>query len=64
MKTFLCKDLPVGVLLILVAFWAGSNKSALWGMLGFLPFFMIGLMVILRGWDVHVRKIKDDSSGD
>ena len=56
MKEFFIKDLLLGLVLIGIAFWAGAQKSAAWGLLGFLPFFMIGMIVILRGWDIHVRK--------
>lgn len=38
----------LGVLFILIAFWAGSQKDVTWGLFAFLPFFVIGVALLTR----------------
>ncbi|HTL47089.1 MAG TPA: hypothetical protein VL688_03395 [Verrucomicrobiae bacterium] len=38
-----------GGLLILTAFWAGSQKDMTLGLIGFLPFFTLGVLLIIQG---------------
>ncbi len=39
----------LGVFCILLAFWAGAQRDVTWGMLGFLPFFVLGVALLTRG---------------
>jgi|GEM_PF-2644402 len=41
-------DILIGILLIAMAFWAGTQADPMWGMAGFLPFFMAGTLLIIR----------------
>lgn len=50
-------DVLAGLLLIAIAFWAGAQKSPVWGLFGFLPFFTIGVLIIIQAFQ---RKEEDD----
>ena len=39
-----------GFLLIVLAFWAGTQPNALLGLLGFLGFFVVGVTLIVEGF--------------
>ncbi len=49
----------LGVLCILLAFWAGSQKSFIWGFFGFLPFFCVGIALLTRSKWIPKDKEKD-----
>jgi hypothetical protein len=53
---FFFKDLILGVFFIALAFWLGSQESVIWGFAGFLPFFIIGVVVIIHGWNQRVKQ--------
>ncbi len=38
-----------GILLILLAFWAGSLPSMIFALIGFLSFFVVGVTLIIEG---------------
>lgn len=42
--------ISAGLFLLALAFWAGSQKDAVWGMLGFLPFFVTGMLLIIKSF--------------
>ena len=56
MIPFLLKDFLLGFALIAIAFWLGSQESVIWGLAGFLPFFILGVIVIIHGWNQRVKK--------
>lgn len=61
MMRFLTGRLLPGILLVLTAFWAGSQKNPTMGLFSFLPFFVMGVLIILRG----IEELKTGSkSGD
>lgn len=41
-------DKILGILLIAAAFWAGAQKNVTWGLLSFLPFFVLGVALLTR----------------
>lgn len=49
MKYFFGYVVP-GVLLILLAFLAGAQRDVIWGLFAFLPFFTVGVILIIEGW--------------
>lgn len=61
MIRFLTGRLLPGILLVLMAFWAGSQKNPTMGLFSFLPFFVTGVLIILRGLEELKPKGK---SGD
>ncbi len=51
MKTrFWLQSFLPGVLLLLLAFFAGTHSHVVLGMFGFLCFFVMGVTVIVEGW--------------
>jgi hypothetical protein len=42
--------LSFGTLLVLLAFWAGSQKDITMGLIGFLPFFTMGAILIFQAF--------------
>ena len=53
-----------GVLLIMLAFWAGSQKDATLGLLGFVPFFMAGMFLFIHGYKKIFGPVQDDKDDD
>jgi len=50
MRSYLWKYFLPGVALILCAFWVGTLPSMVFSFLGFLSFFLVGVMLIMEGW--------------
>ncbi|HOW58608.1 MAG TPA: hypothetical protein PLO78_02645 [Candidatus Omnitrophota bacterium] len=48
-KYFLNYFLP-GLAFIGCAFWAGTLQEAIFALVGFLSFFVVGVTVIVEGW--------------
>ena len=57
MRSYITKFVIPGVLCIGLAFLAGSQKNYWIGLFGFLPFFVIGVALIIEGY----RKMKKKS---
>jgi hypothetical protein len=58
--TYFIKYFIPGTLCILLAFVAGSQKSMIFGLGGFLAFFTVGITLIIEGRRV-VKKEKDEN---
>ena len=50
------KSIAIGMLLIVLAFVAGAQKNALFGLLGFLAFFTVGVTVLVEDWKKRRKK--------
>ncbi|MBI1977197.1 MAG: hypothetical protein HYS55_00430 [Candidatus Omnitrophica bacterium] len=46
----------LGVVLILLAFYAGAQKNVFLGLLGFLGFFVAGVTLIIESWKKRNKK--------
>jgi predicted phage tail protein len=52
-----------GILLIVCAFWAGTLRNAIFALVGFLSFFVMGVTLIREGWKQtknHEQKPSDN----
>jgi len=59
MRQYLIKYFFPGVAMIGLAFFAGSQKDVLLGLVGFLSFFTVGVMLIVEGR----RRLRSKDSG-
>ena len=46
---FVTGRLLPGLFLVVIAFWSGSHANPTIGLIGFLPFFSLGVVIILKG---------------
>lgn len=61
LKAYVLKYLLPGIGLILLAFLAGSQHNVVFGFLGFMSFFVFGVVLIIEGKN---KTKKEGKSGD